>query len=366
MIAINHLPLGPVMVDVAGFGLTDAERVRLLHPLVGGVILFKRNYADPEQLAALCREIHALRSPHLLIGVDHEGGRVQRFRDGFTAIPPMRALGRIWDEHPQQAKRLARDAGYVIGAELRAVGVDFSFAPVLDLDYGSSSVIGDRAFHRNPQAVTELAHAMALGLHEAGVSAVGKHFPGHGYVTADSHLAIPVDQRSLAEIESADLQPFRLMIEMGLAGVMPAHVIYPRVDAQPAGFSHRWLSDILRGRLGFEGVIFSDDLVMEGASVAGDMRQRAVAALQAGCDMVLVCNRPDLADALLTTLKSTLSPTSLIRLARMHGRPHPPTRIALLESERYAHALHHLGGVGQTDAELALNDPSNTCGISGA
>ncbi len=365
MNAINHLPLGPVMADVAGFSLTEAERNRLLHPAVGGVILFQRNYENPQQLAALCQEIHALRSPHLLIGVDHEGGRVQRFRAGFTAIPPMRAIGQQWDSHPQRARRLARDAGYIIGAELRAAGVDFTFAPVLDLDYGSSSVIGDRSFHRNPQAVTDLAHALVLGLQEAGMSAVGKHFPGHGFVRADSHLAVPVDERSLTDIEFADLLPFRQMVDMGLAGVMPAHVIYPRVDAQPAGFSRRWLSEILRGQLGFEGVVFSDDLIMEAASVAGDIRQRAVAALEAGCDMVLVCNRPDLTDELLAKLKWPLPPMSLIRLARMHGRPHPPTRVALHESQRYADALHHLGGVGQVDAELALADPTNTCGLSG-
>jgi len=359
MIPANHLPLGPVMADVAGLALSDAERARLRHPGVGGVILFKRNYESPAQIAELCREIHALRSPHLLIGVDHEGGRVQRFREGFTRIPPMRAIGEAWDSHPQRARRLARDAGYVIGAELRAVGVDFSFAPVLDLDYGSSGVIGDRAFHRSPQAVTDLAHALVLGLQEAGMNAVGKHFPGHGFVAADSHLAIPVDERSLADIEFADLLPFRQMIDLGLAGIMPAHVIYPRVDAQPAGFSRKWLSEILRGRCGFEGVIFSDDLTMEGASVAGDISERAIAALVAGCDMVLVCNRPDLADELLGKLKWPLPPVSLIRLARMHGRPHPPSRTSLHESQRYVSAVRHLGGIGQADADLALLDPTN-------
>lgn len=358
----HHLPLGPVMADVEGLALTDTERQRLLDPGVGGVILFRRNYRDPEQLAALCREIHALRSPHLLIGADQEGGRVQRFRAGFAAIPPMRAIGQVWDSHPQQARRLARDAGYVIGAQLRAVGVDFTFAPVLDLDYGVSGVIGDRAFHRSPQAVTELAHALVLGLHEAGMSAVGKHFPGHGFVAADSHLAIPVDERSLGEIEFADLLPFRQLIELGLAGVMPAHVVYPKVDALPAGFSRRWLSEILRGEYGFEGVIFSDDLTMEGASVAGGIAERATAALAAGCDMVLVCNRPDLADEVLARIRQPLAPVSLVRLARMHGRPHPPSRLALQESQRYVDALRHLGGVGQSDAELALADPTNTCG----
>lgn len=358
----QHQPLGPVMADVAGLSLTQEERERLLHPMLGGVILFKRNYESPEQVAALCREIHALRSPHLLIGVDHEGGRVQRFREGFTPIPAMGAIGEVWDAHPQRARRLARDAGYVMGAELRAVGVDFSFAPVLDLDYGASGVIGNRAFHRNAQAVAELGHALLLGLQEAGMSAVGKHFPGHGFVLADSHLAVPVDERGLADMEFADILPFRQLIDLGLAGIMPAHVIYPRVDPLPAGFSHRWLTEILRGQYGFEGAIFSDDLTMEGASVAGGITERALAALNAGCDMALVCNRPDLADALLASLHWPLPPVSLIRLARMHGRPHPPGRTALHESPRFAAALRHLDGVGQTDASLALCDPTNTCG----
>lgn len=358
----RHLPLGPVMADVAGLELTPEERERLLHPLVGGVILFKRNYDNPAQVAALCGEIHALRSPRLLIGVDHEGGRVQRFRDGFTPIPAMGAIGELWDSHPQRARRLARDAGYVIGAELRAVGVDFSFAPVLDLNYGTSGVIGNRAFHRNAQAVSELAHSLVLGLHEAGMSAVGKHFPGHGHVAADSHLAVPVDERSLADMEFADILPFRQLIDLGLEGIMPAHVIYSRVDDRPAGFSRRWLTEILRGQYGFEGVIFSDDLTMEGASVAGDITDRALAALQAGCDMVLVCNRPDLADRLLARLHWPLPPVSLVRLARMHGRPHPPSRTALHESARFVSALRHLAGVGQTDANLVLSDPTNTCG----
>ena len=358
----QHMPLGPVMADVAGLALTQEERERLLHPSIGGVILFKRNYENPEQVAALCKEIHALRSPHLLIGVDHEGGRVQRFREGFTPIPPMGAIGETWDGHPQRARRLARDAGYVIGAELRAVGVDFTFAPVLDLDYGTSGVIGNRSFHRNAQAVSELAHSLVLGLHEAGMSAVGKHFPGHGFVAADSHLAIPVDERGLADMEFADILPFRQLIDLGLAGVMPAHVIYPRVDKQPAGFSHRWLTEILRGQYGFEGVIFSDDLTMEGASVAGGITERVLAALNAGCDMALVCNHPELVDTLLERLHWPLPPVSLIRLARMHGRPHPPSRTALHESPRFAAALRHLSGVGQTDANLALSDPTNTCG----
>lgn len=360
-----RMPLGPLMLDVEGLTLNEADRRRLTHPLVGGVILFARNYENPEQLAELVREIHSLRTAPLLVAVDHEGGRVQRFRNGFTPLPPMRALGHLWDEHPQLAKRLARDAGYVLGAELRAVGVDFSFAPVLDLDYGVSGVIGDRAFHRHPQAVTELAHALVLGLQEAGMNAVGKHFPGHGHVAADSHLDVPVDERDLADLEFADLIPFRQLIDLGLAGIMPAHVIYPKVDDRPAGFSRRWLRDILRGAYGFEGAVFSDDLAMEGARVAGDVTARARAALAAGCDMALLCNRPDLADELLARLAWEPQAVALIRLARMHGRPHPPDRLALHKSARYAQAVHRLAGLGQADADLPLDDPTGPGGKSG-
>lgn len=356
----ERLPLGPLMLDVVGTTLTEDDRRRLLHPLVGGVILFARNYEDPAQLAALTRAIHALRTPPLLIAVDHEGGRVQRFRAGFTALPPMRAIGALWDTQPLTAKRLARDAGYVLAAELRAVGVDFSFAPVLDLDYGVSRVIGDRAFHRHPQAVAELAHALMLGMAEAGMNAVGKHFPGHGFVAADSHTDVPVDERELTDLEFADLIPYRQLIDLGLAGIMPAHVIYPRVDDLPAGFSRRWLTDLLRGRYGFEGAIFSDDLGMEGASVAGDVVARAQAALAAGCDMTLLCNRPDLADTLLARLVWQPHAVSLIRLARMHGRPHPPDRTTLHASGRYVQAVHRLAGLGQADADLALDDPTDS------
>ncbi len=362
MISPNRVPLGPLMLDVEGVSLTDADRRRLNHPAVGGVILFSRNYETPQQVTELCREIHGMRYPPLLIAVDHEGGRVQRFRSGFTLIPPMRSFGELWDDHPNTAKRLCREAGYVMGAELRAVGVDFTFAPVLDLDYGNSSVIGTRAFHREPRAVEELAHALVLGLHEAGMNAVGKHFPGHGYVRADSHLAMPVDERELMDLQLADMMPFRRLIELGLAGIMPAHVLYSSVDPLPAGFSRRWLKDILRGELGFEGIIFSDDLSMEGAQLGGNVVERAEAALAAGCDMALLCNRPDQADILLAGLKWSTPAVSLIRFAHMHGRPHPPDRVALHESPRYANALRQLAGVGHGDAELALHDVTNTCG----
>lgn len=358
------MTLGPLMCDVAGTELTDDDRRRLSHPLVGGVILFARNYASPAQLDALTTEIHALKSAPLLIGVDHEGGRVQRFREGFTRLPAMRVFGERWDAHPQQARHLAREAGYVLASELRAHGVDFSFAPVLDLDYGASSVIGDRAFHRDPRAVFELGQAVMLGMKDAGMAACGKHFPGHGHVVADSHVAIPVDERSLPDIARADLVPFRMMIEAGLAALMPAHVIYPRIDAQPAGFSRVWLGDILRGELGFDGVIFSDDLCMAGAAVAGDIVARVEAALVAGCDMALVCNRPDLADEVLARLQVDWPAPARARLARMHGRPHPAGMTMLRESPRYADALRHLAGLGMDSGALDLVDPTDYCARS--
>ena len=298
-----ELALGPVVLDVAGQALSEEDRRRLRHPLVGGVILFARNYATPEQVAALTAEIRALRAPQLLISVDHEGGRVQRFRQGgYTALPAMASLGRLWDKDQKQARAAARAAGMLIGAEVAASGVDLSFTPVLDLAYGHSTAIGDRAFHRDPEAVAALAGEVMQGLKALGMAAVGKHFPGHGHVVADSHLEVPVDERSFEAIDAADLLPYRRLIPLGLNAVMPAHVIYPAVDARPAGFSAVWLQEVLRGTLQFRGVIFSDDLSMEGASVAGGIVERATAALAAGCDLVLACNRPDAADELLANL----------------------------------------------------------------
>ncbi len=346
--------LGPVMLDVLGKTLTPEDEVRLQHPLVGGVILFARNYESPAQLAELTAAIRALRTPPLLIAVDHEGGRVQRFREGFTRIPPMRELGKVYDRHPKRAKHLAQQVGFVIASELRACGVDFTFAPVLDVDYGASSVIGDRAFHAEPQAIAELAHSLLLGLKQGGMPTVGKHFPGHGYVCADSHVDIPVDERSYTDIELCDLIPFRQMVNFGLTAVMPAHVIYPKVDDKPAGFSKRWLKDILRGELGFEGCIFSDDLSMEGATVAGGIVQRAEAALDAGADMVLVCNRPDSADELLAGLKREMPAVSRARLVQMHGKPHPRTLAQLHEDAEFIKALHEVGKIGISEGELPL------------
>ena len=291
---MNAIPPGPLMIDIAGTSLSQLDRERLRHPLVGGMILFSRNYQSPDQLAALCADIHALRTPPLLIAVDHEGGRVQRFRGQFTRLPAMRRLGQWWDRQPAAAEAAARAIGFVLAAELRACGVDLSFTPVLDLDYGASAVIGDRALHRDPRAVSALATALNAGLRRAGMAACGKHFPGHGYVAADSHVAIPVDGRTLQEMDD-DLLPYR---QVELDAVMPAHVIYPCLDAQPAGFSRYWLGK-LRRELCFDGVIFSDDLSMQGASVAGDIVARAEVAWAAGCDMLLVCNAPEAVGELL-------------------------------------------------------------------
>jgi beta-N-acetylhexosaminidase len=280
----------PVVLDIAGTTLTAADRRRLKHPLVGGLILFARNWESRAQLTALTAQIKKVR-PDVLICVDHEGGRVQRFRsDGFTHLPPMRALGELWMRDALAATDAATACGHVLGAELRACDVDLSFAPVLDLDHGESGVIGDRAFHRDARVVTMLAKSLMHGLLLAGMANCGKHFPGHGFVKADSHLALPVDKRSLKAILADDARPYD-WLSTSLSSVMPAHVVYPKVDAHPAGFSERWLKQILRGDLGFQGLIFSDDLSMEGAKVAGSAVDGALAALNAGCDMVLLCNQ---------------------------------------------------------------------------
>ncbi|MDA8093728.1 MAG: beta-N-acetylhexosaminidase [Betaproteobacteria bacterium] len=357
------MSLGPVMVDVAGTQLTNVDRERLAHPLVGGVILFSRNYESPSQIQALTGEIHALRNPPLLIAVDQEGGRVQRCKAGFTRIPAMRLLGRLWSQHPHRARPLAHQTGFVLASELRACGVDFSFAPVLDLDYGQSSVIGDRAFHRNPQAVAELAHQLMLGFRDAGMPAVGKHFPGHGYVKADSHVEVPIDERSYADIALDDLVPFAQMVDFGLAGIMPAHVIYPKVDSRPAGFSRIWLQNVLRKELGFQGVIFSDDLSMAGAAGAGTVVERGNVALAAGCDMVLVCNDPAAADELLAGMRWETSPVSLSRLVRMHGRAHPPGLDELKEIPAYRSAVEAIARLVAESPVLPLDpDAPDTCG----
>jgi beta-N-acetylhexosaminidase len=300
------------MIDIAGTALSDIDRKRMLDPRIGGVILFTRNYESQPQLAALCTEIHSLREPRLLIAVDHEGGRVQRFREGFSPLPAMRELGELWDSNPMVAKESARTIGNMLAGELRQYGVDFSFTPVLDLDWGPSGVIGDRAFHSDPKAVIDLAGALIDGLREAGMGCCGKHFPGHGWVAADSHTAIPVDDRTFEEM-APDMEPYR---RLKLSGVMPAHVIYPKVDSRPAGFSPVWLKK-LREEFAFDGVIFSDDLSMEGAAVAGDIVARVEAAWAAGCDMLLVCNAPDKVDDLLARWNPATDPQRSARVAKL-------------------------------------------------
>ena len=314
------MSLGPVMLDLEGTTLSREESVLLRHPAVGGVILFSRNYTSHEQMSALCREIHELRSPHLLIAVDHEGGRVQRFREGFTHLPPAAWYGEQYDNQPGHGLKLAELGGWLMAAELRTCGVDFSFAPVLDLGHPISQVIGDRAFAKNPDVVARLAHAWMRGSHRAGMAVVGKHFPGHGGVAGDSHTELPVDDRRFEDIEIEDLRPFDHMIRSGMEGVMPAHVVYGRVDKHLAGFSRFWLQRILRGQLGFQGIIFSDDLNMAAADVAGSYAARAEMALTAGCDMVLVCNNRPAALEVVEYLKDYDDPATHVRLVRMHGR----------------------------------------------
>lgn len=339
---------GPVMLDVVGLTLDTEDIRRIRHPLTGGVILFARNFQSRAQLMALTTAIRAERDD-VLIAVDHEGGRVQRFRDdGFTHLPPMRRLGELWDQNPAIACKTATAAGYVLAAELRACGVDLSFTPVLDLDYGVSGVIGNRAFHAEPRVVARLAQSLNYGLALAGMANCGKHFPGHGYVREDSHHEVPVDNRSLEEIMEKDAAPYFWM-GIGLAGVMPAHVIYPQVDPNPAGFSSRWLT-ILRNELEFDGVIFSDDLSMEGARVAGSTVEGARAALAAGCDMVLICNSPDKADEILIGLvypESEAARCSRERLIRLFPEKTALKWDALQDEAQYRHAINAISALMQ-------------------
>jgi beta-N-acetylhexosaminidase len=331
------MSLGPLMIDLAGTQVTQEERELLRHPLVGGVILFARNYVKPEQLTELVHAIHAERTPPLIVAVDQEGGRVQRFREGFSRIPPARRIGHEFDLDARTGLALARAVGWLMAAELRAHGVDISFAPCVDLDYGVSEVIGERSFHASADAVAQLAGAWMHGMREAGMAATAKHFPGHGAVVADSHLSLPLDRRPLVDL-TRDLTPYRRLIANGLPAVMMAHILFPAVDPDPSSLSDLWIRDVLRGELRFQGVVFTDDLSMKGAAAYGDIVTRARQALAAGCDMLPVCNHRPSVIELLDKLDCEPQPASSLRLVRLHGRAGAPAHAALEALPEWAHA----------------------------
>lgn len=322
----TNLPIGPVMLDVAGLTLSQNEKEKINHPNTGAVILFSRNYQNPEQVTELINSIRTARSGNILIAIDQEGGRVQRFQQGFTRLPPA--------SYYAQAPELAQPAGWLMAAELLAVGVDFSFAPVLDIDCGVSEIIGNRSFSTDPALAASLSSSFRKGMNDAGMAATGKHFPGHGAVALDSHLTLPIDERDLDLIRAKDLTPFKQLIEEGLEGIMPAHVVYPKIDPTPAGFSPFWIQQILRKDLNFNGTVFSDDLSMEGAASVGDFPERARLAQLAGCDMILVCNNPSAAEQVLDTLPITQNPIREQRLRRMQGKPQL-NREQLMHTEKW-------------------------------
>ena len=340
--------LGPLMCGIEGTQLQPFEREQLQHPLIGGVILFTRNYETSEQLKALTAEIQSLRSPPLIIAVDHEGGRVQRFRDGFAALPAMAHLGDLYDRQPEKALVLARQFGWIMAAELLHHGVDLSFSPVLDIGNPVSSVIGDRAFHRRPETIAKLASAWIRGMADAGMASVGKHFPGHGSVEGDSHHVLPFDRRKLQDIMTLDVEAFRHVMVTHLDGVMMAHVVYANVDDNPAGYSPFWIREILRNELGFEGVVFSDDLGMSAADTVGGFAERARSSVEAGCDMMLVCNDPGGTQEVLDGMPDYLDPASQLRLMRLHGRP--ADEIAnLYDTRMWQESVHQLHQFTQID-----------------
>jgi beta-N-acetylhexosaminidase len=334
------MTLGPLMVDLEGCEMRADEREMLQHPLIGSVILFARNYHDPEQLKALVQSIHQARSPALIVAVDHEGGRIQRFRQGFSALPSARRIGHEYEVSPVDARALAREMGWLMAAELRAVGVDLSFAPCVDLDYGVSEVIGDRAFHCRAEIVAELSVAYMGGMKEAGMGATAKHFPGHGAVVADSHHAVAVDRRALVDL-TEDILPYRRLIANGLLGVMMAHVCFTTEDRWPASASEFWIRRVLREQLDFQGVVFADDLSMKGAAASGDIIARAERALQAGCDVLPVCNHRPSVETLLNSLQVHDDPASALRRIRMRGRTQVES-LALQDLPRWREAQRWL------------------------
>jgi beta-N-acetylhexosaminidase len=344
------MSLGPLMMDLKGLQIAPEEREMLRHPLIGSVILFARNFVDSPQLAQLVAEIHAIRSPALVVAVDQEGGRVQRFRTGFTQLPPLRRIGQQYDIDARSGLEWARQLGWLMAAELRAHGVDLSLAPCVDLDYGASEIIGDRAFHSHSDVVGQLAVSYMHGMKDAGMAATAKHFPGHGAVVADSHLALPVDRRPIEDMTD-DLAPYRRLIANGLPAVMVAHVLFPEVDSVPASMSNRWIRGVLRGDLRFQGAVFSDDLSMAGAAAAGDIVTRAERALAAGCDVLPVCNNPAGVVTLLNQLKIEPEPASQLRIVRMRGRE-ALSREALMASQAWRSSQEALA---RSAAAPALN-----------
>jgi beta-N-acetylhexosaminidase len=346
------MALGPVMLDIEGLALTPADRELLREPGVGGIILFTRNYASPAQLADLVASIRAVRTPPLLIAVDHEGGRVQRFREGFTAIPPMRDLGRQYDSDMQAGLALATTAGWLIASELRSMDIDLSFAPCVDLDWGLSEIIGNRSFHRKPSIVSDLASAFCRGLRDGGMAAIAKHFPGHGAVVPDSHEQLPVDRRSYGDLLD-DMRPYEKLIgSRQLAGVMLAHIVYAELDPVPAGFSPYWIQNQLRAQLGYDGAVFCDDLSMKATQKFGSMATRARLALESGCDMILICNDRPAAKAAVSALRDYSNPLSLVRLARLHGTGHV-MRETLLTSDEWLSANQRITeGLGRPALKL--------------
>ena len=329
------MTIGPLMIDVEGLTLNDEDIKRIMHPMVGGLILFTRNYKDTVQLKTLTDAIRKIRGHDFLIAVDHEGGRVQRFREGFTIIPAMRKLGEVWDKDPKRANHLAFLIGQIIATELRVFDIDFSFTPVLDIDYSESTVIRDRAFHVDIEAIKALASNLLEGLKEGGMHGVGKHFPGHGYIKADSHLSISEDERTFDEIASKDMSIFISLIKHGLNAVMPSHVLYSEVDKHPAGFSSFWLKDQLREKFHFKGAIFSDDMSMKGAILGGEMKDRILKALEAGCDMVLLCNSPQLVDEVLLHLDWKMSSENISRLLSMKGTKEPAEALKMIQEKGF-------------------------------
>ncbi len=336
----TDLPIGPLMMDLEGYVLTGHEKLMLAHPGVGGIILFSRNYQSIDQVSSLIREVRDIRGARFLIAVDQEGGRVQRFQSEFTRLPAAACFAEASLNDPTQLRTLTESAGWLMAVELCSVGVDFSFAPVLDVDFGVSTIIGDRSFAKLPERVAECASGFRKGMQQAGMSAVGKHFPGHGGVALDSHLALPIDDRNYEELMACDIQPFKAMIDQGLEAIMPAHVVYSSVDKMPAGFSEYWLKTVLRDQLGFEGVIFSDDLSMAGAEFAGTYTDRVRLALGAGCDMVLICNSPGSAESVLDVVAEYSTTERNKRLESMCAKV--PKYSDPVGSKKWQDAVQHI------------------------